>query len=346
MTIPYRVRRAFQRFCITLGVLAIVILVAFAVWMIWLSRYVVYTKDGAILDFEHPFSPSQGVVAQPPTAGETVPISYGDKEELNPEAMGKLGQLTGYTITEEMLTGDMTQVLAAAEKIPVDSVVLLDVKNVQGRYFYPSALGKSPSNMDTAAFMQLIELLQSRNCYLIARFPALREYDYFLADERTRVPYGLPKANGNGSLWEDKSIKNTLHYWLNPASAGAQSFLVEIINELRTIGFQEVVLGDFRFPDTDKIKFDADKATALNEAANTLVRACATDTFAVSFAGSPLTLPEGRCRLYFEDVFAEEIPELLSQLTVENKAAQLVFLTDLMDTRYDDYGVLRPLELS
>ena len=346
MTIPYRVRRAFQRFCITLGVLAIVILVAFAVWMIWLSRYVVYTKDGAIFDFEHPFSPSQGVLAEPPTVGETVPISYGDKNELNPEAVGQLSQLTGYTITEEMLTGDLTQVLAAAEKIPAESVVLLDVKNARGQYFYPSALGNLSSKIDTTGFMQLIELLQSRNCYLIARFPALREYDYFLADERTRVPYGLPKANGNGSLWEDRSLNKTVHYWLNPASAGAQNFLVQIINELRSLGFQEVVLDDFFYPDTDKIKFEGDKAAALNEAANTLVRACATESFAVSFGGSPLVLPEGRSRLYFKNVFAEEIPSLLSQIAVENTAAQLVFLTDLMDTRYDDYGVLRPLELS
>ena len=158
------------------------------------------------------------------------------------------------------------------------------------------------------------------------------------------MPYGLPLKGGNGSLWEDVSIKNLSHYWFNPASTGTLNFLVQIVTELRTMGFDEVVFSDFRFPNTEKIKFTGDKTQALNEAAQTLVRSCATDSFAVSFVGTHFTLPEGRCRIYLENVAATEISSVAASLALDNAAAQLVFLTDTLDTRYTAYSVLRPLE--
>lgn len=344
MTIPYRVRRMLRRFFITLGVLSLVAILAMGAWMLWLSRYVVYTDDGVKFDFNNPFHPTNGMIAQPPTTGETVPIIYENAEDALTHPAGQLVQLQGYTITEEMLTKKFSDVQSAIEKLPSGSAVLLDVKNVRGEYFYSSSLGNTAKNVDATAFSQLIRDLQQKNCYLIARFPAFREFDYIIADQRSRVPYGLPKASGNGSLWEDKSIPNKMHYWLNPASVGTQDFIIQIVAELRTLGFHEVLLGDFRFPNTDKIKFKGDKAIALSDAAKVLSQACAAEGFALSFAGSQTALPEGRCRLYLENVSAEQLPELVSSLGLENPAVQLVFLTELMDTRFNAYSVLRPLD--
>ena len=231
----------------------------------------------------------------------------------------------------------------AASQLSAGASVLFDVKNVRGEFYYQSLLGPAPSKVDTVGITQLLRTLKEKGCYLIARFPAFRDFYFIMEDQTTRVPYGLPKAGGNGSLWPDKSIPNAQHYWLNPASAGALNYVVQIVTELRTLGFDEVVFSDFRFPNTDGIRFEGDKTETLNQAAQTLVQACATDTFAVSFANNSIALPQGRCRLYMENVPAADIPALVAQLTLENPNAQLVFLTDLMDTRYNDYSVLRPL---
>ena len=51
----------------------VLILVGFC-WVIWLERYVVYTRDGATLNFELKDTPGAGQLAMPPSAGETVPI--------------------------------------------------------------------------------------------------------------------------------------------------------------------------------------------------------------------------------------------------------------------------------
>ena len=347
MTIPYRIRRALQRAAVTLGVLAILSAVAMAAWMLWLNRYVIYTDEGAKLDFNLPFIQDEGIIASPPEAGPDVNISYGDTDELLGMPTGGLQQMEGWVVTADMLTGDnFAATQAALETLPVGSTVLIDVRNVRGEFFYLSSLGRNADKIDAGAVSVLINDLHKKGCYTIARFPAFRDRWYFLADQTTRVPYGLPKSGGNGSLWEDVSIKNMSHYWFNPASTGTLNFLVQIVTELRNLGFDEVVFSDFRFPNTEKIKFSGDKTEALNEAAQTLVRSCATDSFAVSFIGTHFTLPEGRCRIYLENVPAADIPTVTASLTLENPAAQLVFLTDTQDTRYTAYSVLRPLDIN
>ena len=347
MIIPYRIRRGLQRFFITLGVLMTLGLAAFAAWMLWLNRYVIYTDEGARLDFTLSFDHTQGVIAQPPAAGNDVSISYGNTDELTGLPSGALKQMEGWVVTADMLTTkNLPQTKSTLEELPAGSTVLLDVRNVRGEFYYDSSLGRAPGGVNTADVTGLIRSLQDKGCYLIARFPAFRDRWYFLADEAGRVPYGLPLKGGNGSLWEDMSIKGLSHYWFDPSSTGTLNYLVQIVTELRNLGFDEVMFSDFRFPNTEKIKFSGDKIQALNEAAQTLVRSCSTDSFTVSFASSQITLPEGRCRLYLENVAAAEIPELVSSLNLSDPAAQLVFLTDLLDTRYTAYSVLRTLEVS
>ena len=345
MTIPYRIRRALQRFAITLGVLAVLGIVAMAAWMLWLNRYVIYTDEGAKLDFSLTYYKDNGIIAQPPESTPDVNISYGDTDELLGMPAGSLQQMEGVIVTGDMLSNaNFAATKAALADLNVGSTVLLDIRNVRGEFFYLSSLGRNADGIDAGAVSSLINDLNKKGCYLIARFPAFRDRWYFLDNQAARVPYGLPKSGGNGSLWEDVSIKNMSHYWFNPASTGTLNFLVQIVTELRTLGFDEVVFADFRFPNTDKIKFTGDKTEALNEAAQTLVRSCATDSFAVSFVGTHFTLPEGRCRIYLEDVAASDIYTVTESVTLANPQAQLVFLTESGDTRYTAYSVLRPLD--
>lgn len=346
MIIPYRIRRGFQRFLVTICVLAVICITALAAWMLWLNRYVIYTDDGAKLDFGLSFDPSGGIIAQPPEAMPDVSISYGSTDDLLDPPSTELKQMEGYVVTTDMLTGDtLAKTRSALDALPAGSTVLLEVKNLRGEFYYTTLLGRNPEQVDVSAVMELIRDLQDKGCYLIARIPAFRDRYYFLDDEMTRVPYGLPLKGGNGSLWEDRSVSGSVLYWFNPASTGTQNFLVQIVTELRTLGFDEVVFSDFRFPETSQITFSGDKAEALAQAAQTLVQACSTDTFAVSFTGDHFALPQGRFRVYLENVAAADIISVVNSLTLENPSAQLVFLTDLLDTRYESYSVLRPLEL-
>ena len=120
---------------------------------------------------------------------------------------------------------------------------------------------------------------------------------------------------------------------------------MRIGTELRSLGFDEVVFSDFRFPDSDGYTYSGDKYAAITSAAELLVTSCSTNSFAVSFNGSTsFPLPEGRSRLYLSDVDAANVKSTMENITLESPEIYVVFLAETNDTRYDVCSVLRPLD--
>lgn len=335
MNLPYRTRRTLARILSVVLSLILVTAVVWGCWFLWLNRYVVYTRDeGAHLDFDLPAEIPDGEVAVPPTQGEAPPIYYNNGEEaINTST--ELAKLTGYYADTAALRENIGAVRSQVEALPAGTAVLVDVKSIYGSFYYSSSVSTSrSSSIDTAAMDSLIAYLKSSSLYTIARIPALRDYEYGL----NHVPDGLPTAGGY--LWVDDDGC----YWLNPASQGTVSYIVQIVTELKALGFDEVVLSDFYFPETDSIVFSGDKPETLSAAAKSLVTTCATDRFAVSFVGSEgFTLPEGRSRMFLEGVAASDAANRAQQSGITDTDIRLVFLTDVHDTRFDVFSVLRPL---
>ena len=138
------------------------------------------------------------------------------------------------------------------------------------------------------------------------------------------------------------------YFWLDPANANTTSWISSVVLELRDMGFNEVLLADFRFPVSDKYLYSGDKVAALQSAASTLVSSCASTDFVLSFSvdDPTFTLPQGRCRLYLSGVTANGIGQAASKVTVEDPSVQLAFIAETGDTRYDEYSVLRSLYIS
>lgn len=344
MILPYRARRALRNFfAVLLGLVLLAAVILFC-WVLWLNRYVVYSQDGARLDFSQSVEYAPGQTPVEPEA-VTLPQIHINLSEDDPEYIppsNELTQFVGYYVTVDQLKEDFDAVAAQLEALPDGSVIALDVKDVRSYAYYTSAIADESPKFDTSRLDDLITGLQEKGHYLIARLPAFQEYYYILADESTRVKYGLPKATGSGALWLDSEWSC---YWLNPQSDGTMTRLIQLITELRSLGFDEVVLTDFRFPNTDKIRFEGDRLEALNETASMLVKTCATDTFCVSFARSTadLTLPQGRTRLYLTGVSAADADEEAAKSGLADPAAQVVYVTETSDTRYEEFSVLRPL---
>jgi hypothetical protein len=224
------------------------------------------------------------------------------------------------------------------EKLPRGTPIMLDMKNIAGQFHYSTAVGsQTSSRIDIEAMDSLLEYLRTSNYYTIARIPAFRDYDFGLHN----VPYGLSLPSGIG-LWMD----DTGCYWLNPTSDGTLNYLIQIVNELKALGFDEVVFTDFCFPDTEKILFEGNRTAAINEAAENLAIICSSGSFCVSFVSNDpqFQLPDRRCRLYRTDVAAADVRYAAESSGVTDPAINLVFLTETNDTRYDDYCVLRPLD--
>ncbi len=335
MNLSYRTKRFLKKLAVAALALVLILVLVWAVWLLWLDRYVVYSRDGARLDFDLQ-PPQSGEIAVPPKNENPISIYYNEGEgALNTST--ELAQLNGYYITTAMLTENPGQVLDTLRKLPAQATVMMEVKDIVGRFYYESEVGPEKEDVDRDMIDKIIQQLTRSNLYAIAKFPAFRDYTFGL----NNVPFGLPHSSGRG-LWMDE----TRCYWLNPASDGALNYIASILEELKALGFNEAVLGDFRFPNTDKIKFSGSKQDAINAAAAKLVGLCGTNQFCVSFSvdNDKFALPEGRTRVYYENRTAADVKTLAEALALGDAAPiRMVFLTDLKDTRFDEYSVLRPI---
>lgn len=333
MTIPYRTQRLLKRILVALAVIAVVLLAVWACWLLWVQRFLVYSADGSVrLDFDRP-PVSAGDLAVAPTDPK-IPIHFDQNDEM---VGGKteLAQIIGYYADEEALQ-DIPAVKAQIQALPAGTAVMLDVKSIQGAFFYSSAVGNRRSNsVNTQEMDELIDYLHKSSMYAIARFPALRDYNYGL----NNVPNGVHHSSGGYLYMDDAGC-----YWLNPSSEGTLSYVSQIIMELKGLGFDEVVLDDFQFPESTSIMTNGEKAPQLSRAAEVLLSACATDRFAVSFVKTAdFTVPEGRSRIYVEGLDALQAANFAQSSGIADTAIKLVFLTELHDTRFDVYSVMRPL---
>lgn len=338
MSLSYRTRRRLRRSFIAVAVILGISLTFFFGWMIWANRYVVYTRDGAKLDFELSQSFPEGSPAEPPTPFDPVKIIVQNANQDNIQPIPDQVSISGYYVSNQELKENIPGILEKLNSLPDGAAVMMDMKSIKGSFYYNSSIGTTVhKDFDQEQMNKLLEFLSGSSLHVIARIPAFRDWEYGL----NNVPLGLPKKGGNGSLWMDD--KNC--YWLDPTKDEVLSYLVSIVTELKSLGFDEIVFTDFRFPDTEKIKFTGDKAEAIRTAATTLAEACATDRFFVSFQSEDYAfpLPTGNTRLYLQDVAAADIPLVRQQAQTSNPAIQLLFLTEANDTRYNDYCVLRPL---
>lgn len=337
MELTYHTRRKLRRGGLIALAAALVLSVIWGCWVVWVERHVVYTRDGAVIDYSIA-DPGPGKPALPPENQETVSIFYNDGLDLV-ELDISLRQVSGYYITADMLKNDMDTVRATVAALPVGSGVMMDVKSIKGAFYYTSNIEDAPtdSDMDITAVDQLIADIASRNLYLIAGVPAFRDRHFGL--EHTSC--GLPFIGGGGALWLDGSGC----YWLDPTDDGTLDYLTRIARELKNLGFDEVVFTDFCFPDSPEIEFTGNKVTAIQEAAKTLVENASTDRFAVSFlaTGSTVNGVAGRSRLYLTGVDATSAAAAVSGYIVEDPAVNILFLTDSYDTRYEAWSVLRPM---
>ena len=343
MSLTYRTKRRLQRAgLITAIVLLVVVLVGFC-WVIWLERYVVYTREGATLNFDISESVDSGQLAQPPAVGETVPIYVNeglDAIDLNKE----LEQISGYYIDLETLQNDVAGARDTVATLPSGTAVMVEVKSIWGQFHYSSGVSNVTisNRVDTEQVDKLITDITSRNLYAVAVLPAFRDRYFFLISNRN-TSCGLA-IKGKGYLWQDDDNC----YWFDPSDSDTISWLQEIVKELKALGFDEVVFSEFRIPQTDRIVFSEDRAEAIKMAAQTLVTACATDSFAVSFmtTDSSFPRPDGRSRLYLQDVGPKNAGAVAAQINPANPAAELVFLCNTNDTRYEEYSVMKPIAMA
>lgn len=333
MTVSYHTRQALRRGLTLALAVGGALAVAGLCLLLWLQRFVVYTDQGVTLEFG---KTAPAVQTQHPTLSlPDVTIYYDD----TPFREGLL-QISGYYIPEKALMDDPQAVQEKLAQLPAGTAVLLDVKGYRGYFFYSTQVGGHTSGLYEIGKMDsLLSWLAQSELYVIARMPALRDFVTVWDNNAC----GLRTAGGG--LYSDTGDYG-IGYWLDPSSTVVQNYLIDTLNELKKLGFDEVVLQDFRFPDSEDIAFSGDRAAALEQCARLLLDSCADSGFVLSFAASEpgFSLPDSQCRLYLQNIAPENAQSAWDSAAVEQKRTSLVFIASGDDTRYDiENGLLRPL---
>lgn len=338
MMIPYRTRRRLHR--VAMIVLAVCIFCALGVlcWSAWVERYIVYTRDGVVFDFNLDYHIAEGVPAVPPSSKEDEVSIYFNEGENALELTTELTQLKGYYITTSDIATDAAGMVTAVKGLGSGTAVMIELKGGKGSYYYSSGMaGATMADIDLNAADELVRTITKGDYYAIARVSAFQDYYFGL----NYVDEGLPYAGGTGYLWMDDEGC----YWLKPSSTTVLNHLIALVEELKGLGFDEVVFTDFCFPNTEKVTYKEDKAEAIAKAMEVLISNCNTSSFCVSFSVTDYTLavPEGRSRLYLEKISAQSVAQVASQVVITQPEIRLVFVADTNDTRFDEYGVLRAI---
>lgn len=340
MSIPYRHQRVLNRIGIVLLILLLVFIVTWLCWVIWLQRYVVYTDKGATLDFNSSSYDVTGKEAVEPVAEANISIFYNEGADAI-DTSNELTLLNGYYITSDMFQTDIDNVMLQVERLSAGTPVMIDMKGAYGSFYYSSTLEDAliSASTDIDAVAKLLTAIQKKGFYTIARISSLRDYNFGL----NHVTSGLYMLNRAG-LWMDQGF-----YWLDPTNATTTSWITSIVLELKEMGFDEVMLADFRFPNSTEYIFNGDKPAALQEAAAKLISTCGSSDFTLSFGVDDPTfaLPaDSRCRIYLEGIDAGTVETKISQVTVADPEIQVVFVAETNDTRFDNYSVLRSLSMA
>ena len=332
----YRTRR-FLRRLVTFSLWAIIVgLLLWGCWMVWIQRYVVYTRDGVKIDMTRSSVDIVGEEAVAPPQRDPVSIYFVPKEDVT-TVSDSLTQILGFHVTTDALLHDIAAVSKQIDMLAPGSAVMLDLKSIYGNFFYNTKIpGAAVSdNVNSTMVDNIIKKLAGAEYYSIARVPAFRDMNFetsaCLSDE-------------DGYPWHDEEYC----VWLDPTDDETMAYLIQICRELRNLGFDEVVFYEFRFPESSNYVFESDlsKAQALVETANNLVSTCAGEGFAVSFeSDSSFVLPAGASRLYIDGVSADQAASVAATIPVTDPAVNIVFKATSNDTRYNEFSALRVMDV-
>lgn len=336
----YRNKRLIRKGLMISGLVLALILLFIFCRFVYLQRFLVYGEDRVTLDYEMQLNPSRS-----PEQPESIPsfsleIVEDDSQSAASLAEGPLMPLKGYYVTTSMLL-DLPSVKDALDKMEEPpGTLLFEMKSVYGNFYYDTDIS---GTYTSSADIEGIEALISRyakdgKTYLAARIPAFTDNNFALDNQSS----GLPLKSG--ALWMDDNNC----YWLDPMSEDVQSFLVSMAMELAEMGFDEIVFDGFRMPDSKNIVYDAgdwtrEEATA--EAAKALKGALGDLSVRVSFGSESPMVAAYTDRVYLTTDNGSKVADMVAEVAsyLEYPDAQIVFQTASRDTRFDGYGILRPL---
>ncbi len=277
----YRSRRKFRTPLLILLFLLAFLLVLAVVAFYGLQQFLVYDQSGVSLQFSRDTA-SETVESVQPTAiptpdvsGMQVNIVFTDPsfddialtvgEDLSPLRARQIG------FTELLDSVKLDEGVTAAVEAGCNAVVL-EMKSGSGQLAWRSSteLAVSYGTTGAADFTETLTALHEQGLYVVAKLSVC-------ADDLMAVrnwPIALRTADGQPYQDADG------HYWLDPYNRELRSYIIPLMQELATMGFDEILLTDLAHPSTDTtlqysvtLRSEANPSAAVSQLARRLAEA-------------------------------------------------------------------------
>ncbi|MBQ7522917.1 MAG: hypothetical protein IJT07_00110, partial [Oscillospiraceae bacterium] len=252
--LSYQQKARLRRCCKWIAIVLAIILILCLIRFFYLGRFIVYDSDGAHIQYE----PARD------NTSETMPPEQTDfqlvQERSESAANAAATHLRGIYLTVEQ-ANDRAALRNAEAELTHISAMMLPAKTNTGTFLYPTALENTSYSEDSAdAFLHLIDAAKAQNVYLIAALPAFADRTNAEAfhNDSLQIRGGALWLNADGS------------YCLDPRADHTREYLLVQFAELKALGFQEVWLTGFDFPDSRNIVLESDADTSLVNLATAL----------------------------------------------------------------------------
>ena len=320
--LSYQQKARLRRIAKIGGIILAAILLFCLIRFLYLGRYIVYDSDGAHISYDS-VSESTSSPADKTTDFQLV------QERSQSAADAAAEHLRGIYLSGAQ-SADRASLRNAENELTHISAMMLTVKSSTGTFLYPTALEDTAVNSDSAdAFMHLVQTAKEHDVYLIAAFPAF-------ADRTNAEAYHTDSLQiRGGALW----LNADGSYCLDPRAEHTQDYLLAQFSELKALGFQEVWLTGFDFPESRYIVLEQDADTSLEPLALSLRDGQGKDPIRISFETD-----EEACKAASEHQFIKLDEPLESYWEAEPmlNANDVLITIDAPEQR-TDFNYLAPL---
>lgn len=317
----YRNKLLLKRALIILAIVVAIVAVLLLIGFTYLSRYVVYTEDGAYFSFhsQPPTVSQEGVVAEVPSSIELVTGEPISANETIGDGASSIEDTAVHGVLVDYATLSVGSALNEIDlSADVNNTLVLEMRTADKPL------------LNTQSVQDLIDRAKIQDTWLVAMISCLSDSEYALdnMDQAIHISGGALWMNSSGS------------YWLDPGQDSVIRYLTDIIQQLADMGFDEVILNDFSLPTSDDVDYDYNGSTSteiMMKAYNNLLDATMDSCKLSLYIENPASGHQAfdaadRIYVYMDDggavkEYAENHPDQF-----------LVFITDSHDTRFDNYG--------
>ena len=247
----YRGQPRYQRFFSVILIILVAALIS-VVWLFnYLQKYIVFDASGLhlrppFLDVEEAEEAREILTIGTPVDAEIV-VDEPDFSSVTIYSGNTPGSLRAYYLYKNEISSSAIRGYASTMGNSDQNALVLQLKGSDGLLHYRSALGMAESYVLNGEedLTKAITELKDNGVYLVAEISTL--LDQAMAERN--IPLALRDEDG------EPLSENDVGTWLDPYNPQVREYLSEMISELSTMGFDEVLLSGIVAPEAETIVY-------------------------------------------------------------------------------------------